>query len=261
MWDFPDFLDLPERSEKPRSRGLTHALDKGMPVDALESLLAQTSHLVDILKVGWGIAYIDPTAKQRIAACDAAGVTVCLGGTLLEIAAGQGKVAELHRWAGEIGVHAIEVSNGLECLDAEAKTALVRTLSADFTVLAETGAKDGHTPVVTENWLAEMAADLEAGASWVIAEGRESGTVGLYDEDGAVREDLVAAIADRLPLDRVIFEAPRKDQQAWFVQNLGPNTNLGNIATSDIIALETLRLGLRADTAAALALARPLALS
>lgn len=254
MGDRPDFLDLPERSQKPRDRGLTHALDKGLPVEALESRLGQTGHLVDILKVGWGIAYIDPTIRARVAVCDAAGVTVCLGGTLLEIAAAQGRVPELCRWAEEIGVHAIEVSNGLELLDGEAKTALVRSLSADFTVLAETGAKDGHTPVVTENWLTEMAADLDAGASRVIAEGRESGTVGLYDEDGAVREDLVAAIAERVPLDSVIFEAPRKDQQAWFVQHLGPNTSLGNIATSDVIALETLRLGLRADTAVALAL-------
>lgn len=251
MLDCPDFLDLPARTQKPRVTGLTHVLDKGLPVEALESLLGQTGHLIDVLKVGWGIAYIDPTAKQRVALCDAAGVTVSLGGTLLEIAAAQGRVVELCRWASGLGVHAMEVSNGLERLTAEAKTDLVRSLSSDFLVLAETGAKDGHAPVVAEAWLAEMAADLDAGARWVIAEGRESGTVGLYDANGEVREELVTAIAERLPLERVIFEAPRKDQQVWFVDHLGADTNVGNIATDEVIALETLRLGLRADTAAA----------
>lgn len=249
MWDCPDFLDLPARTQKPREYGLTHVLDKGMPVDALEALLAQTSHLVDVLKVGWGIAYVDPTAKQRVALCDAAGVAVSLGGTLLEIAAAQDRVAELRRWAADLGVHAVEVSNGLECLTPVAKTDLIRSLATDFVVLAETGAKDGHSPVVAASWLAEMEADLEAGARWVIAEGRESGTVGLYDADGTVREALVAAIAERIPLDRVIFEAPRKEQQVWFVEHMGADANLGNVPTAEIIALETLRLGLRADTA------------
>lgn len=249
MWDGPDFLDLPARSQKPRDRGLTHVLDKGLPVEALGYLLAQTSHIVDVLKVGWGVLYVDPSAKQRVAACDAAGVSVSLGGTLLEIAAAQGRVHELRRWAFDLGVHAVEVSNGLECLTQGQKTELVRSLSDDFIVLAETGAKDGHTPVVAETWLAEMEADLEAGARWVIAEGRESGTVGLYDQDGRVREPLVEAIAARVPLDRVIFEAPTKDQQVWFIYHLGPDTNLGNVPTAEIIALETLRLGLRADTA------------
>ena len=249
MWDCPDFLDLPLRPQKPRDSGLTHVLDKGLPVESLEHLLVQAGHLIDVLKVGWGIAYIDPTAKQRAARCDAAGVTVSLGGTLLEICAAQGKVDELRRWAVGLGVHAVEVSNGLEQLTTAAKTALIRSLTQDFVVLAETGAKDSHSPVVTDVWLAEMEADLEAGARWVIAEGRESGTVGLYDEHGMVRESLVEAIVDRLPVDRVIFEAPLKHQQVWFIEHLGPDVNLGNVATSEVIALETLRLGLRADTA------------
>lgn len=249
MWDGPDFLDLPGRAQKPRVGGLTHVLDKGLPVATLEALLAQTGHLVDVLKIGWGIAYVDPTAKQRVAVCDAAGVTVSLGGTLLEIAAAQDRIPELCRWAADLGVHAIEVSNGLKCLTSAAKTGLVRSLANEFVVLAETGAKHGHVPVVVESWLAEMEADLDAGARWVIAEGRESGTVGLYDEHGRVDEPLVEAIADRLPLDRVIFEAPQKDQQVWFIEHLGAHTNLGNVSTADVLPLETLRLGLRADTA------------
>ncbi len=250
MWHGPDFLELPEREAKPRCRGLTHVLDKGMTTAALEALLAQVGDYTDVLKIGWGISYIDPTIKERVALCNAAGVAVCLGGTLLEVCAGQGKVEQLRRWAREIGVDAVEVSDGLQRLTSTEKTALVRTLATDFTVLAETGAKDGHAPVLTDHWLAEMESDLAAGARWVIAEGRESGTVGLYHADGSVRAELVEAIAARLPIDKVIFEAPRKAQQTWFIRRFGAGVNLGNVPLDDVLPLETLRLGLRADTAA-----------
>lgn len=249
MWDCPDFLELPERDHKPRRRGLTHVLDKGVTTAALEALLAQAGDFVDVLKIGWGIAYVDPTVKDRVALCNAAGVTVSLGGTLLEVCVAQGRVDELRRWAAGIGIDAVEVSDGLQAMTSARKTQLVRSLSADFMVLAETGAKDGHAPVVTDHWLAEMEADLAAGASWVIAEGRESGTVGLYHDDGSVRAELVEAIAARLPVDRVIFEAPRKAQQTWFIHRFGAGVNLGNVALDDVLPLETLRLGLRADTA------------
>ena len=249
MRDRPDFLELPERDYKPRRRGLTHVLDKGTTTSALEAQLSQTGNLIDVLKIGWGIAYVDPTVKDRVALCNAAGVTVCLGGTLLEVCVAQGQVDNLRRWAAGIGVDAIEVSDGLQAMTPERKTELVRSLSADFIVLAETGAKDGHAPVVTEQWLAEMEADLAAGATWVIAEGRESGTVGLYHDDGSVRTELVEAIAARLPLDRVIFEAPRKAQQVAFIRRFGAGVNLGNVAPDEVLPLETLRLGLRADTA------------
>jgi phosphosulfolactate synthase len=249
VWDCPDFLELPERDQKPRRRGLSHVLDKGITTAALEALLAQAGDFMDVLKIGWGIAYIDPTVKERVALCNAAGVTVSLGGTLLEVCEAQGRIDELRRWAAGIGVSAVEVSDGLQAMTPARKTELVRSLATDFTVLAETGAKDGHAPVVTEQWLTEMEADLDAGASWVIAEGRESGTVGLYYDDGSVRTDLVDAIAARLPVDRVIFEAPRKSQQTWLIRRLGPGVNLGNVPLDEVLPLETLRLGLRADTA------------
>jgi phosphosulfolactate synthase len=249
VWNCPDFLELPDRDRKPRRRGLTHVLDKGMTTATLEAMLSQTDELVDVIKIGWGIAYVDPTAKERVALCTSSGVLVCLGGTLLEVCVAQGRVDDLRRWALDLGVTAIEVSNGLQAMSSACKTGLVRTLSADFTVLAETGAKDGHAPVVSEQWLSEMEADLAAGAGWVIAEGRESGTVGLYESDGSVRADLVEAIATRLPVDRVIFEAPRKAQQTWFIRRFGAGVNLGNVPLDEVLALETLRLGLRADTA------------
>jgi phosphosulfolactate synthase len=249
VWDSPNFLELPERDRKPRRRGLTHVLDKGMTTAALDALLAQAGDFVDVLKIGWGIAYVDPMVKERIALCNAAGVMVSLGGTLLEVCVAQGRVDELRRWAAGIGVGAVEVSDGLQTLTPARKTELVRSLATDFTVLAETGAKDSHVPVVTEQWQAEMEADLAAGASWVIAEGRESGTVGLYHDDGSVRAELVDAIATCLPVDRVIFEAPHKSQQAWLIRRLGAGVNLGNVPLDEVLPLETLRLGLRADTA------------
>lgn len=249
MWDCPSFLELPGREGKPRSQGLTHILDKGMTISALDALLTHTSHLIDVLKIGWGIAYIDKALKERVALCQSAGVISSLGGTLLEIAEARGRVEELAEWAQEVGIAAVEVSNGLRGISPARKAELVRRLSADFVVLAETGAKDGHVPVVVADWIDELEADLAAGARWVVVEGRESGTVGLYDTDGSLRKDLVEAIAALLPLDRVIFEAPRKAQQAWLVHRFGVNVNLGNIPPEEVIPLETLRLGLRADTA------------
>jgi phosphosulfolactate synthase len=245
----PLFLRLPSRAGKPRARGLTHVLDSGLTPAGTRDFLGQAGHLVDIVKVGWGIGYVDPTLEERARICADHDCPVCPGGTLLEVAAAQGRVSELRDWALKVGMTHIEVSNGLRALTASRKRSLIRQLAADFVVLAETGAKTGNYPPTPAAWAREMAADLDAGARWVIAEGRESGTVGLYHADHGVREDLVAAILDRIPRDRVIFEAPGKAQQAWFVGQLGADANIGNVAPADVLALETLRLGLRADTA------------
>jgi phosphosulfolactate synthase len=187
--------------------------------------------------------------KERVAVCRAAGVLVSLGGTLLEVAVAQDRLTELRRWAADIGVDALEVSNGLGALTPQRKAALIRELSDEFIVLAETGLKSRTVPVVADAWLAEMGADLAAGARWLIAEGRESGTVGLYETDGSVRAALVEAIVTHLPIERIIFEAPRTAQQSWLVRHLGADVNLGNVPFEEVLPLETLRLGLRADTA------------
>lgn len=249
MWDRPDFLRLPERVGKPRSIGITHALDKGTPTAVLDGILASTADLTDIVKVGWGVGYLDRSLKHRVAAYQRAGLLVSLGGTLLEIAVAQGELPALLRWAAGNGIDAVEVSDGLGWMPDGRQRALVAELSADFVVLAEVGVKDAATPVAAEEWAEEMNADLAAGATWVVAEGRESGTVGLYDPDGAVRTDLVEELVRAVPAERMIFEAPTKAQQAWFIRRFGADVNLGNIAVDDVLALETLRLGLRADTA------------
>jgi phosphosulfolactate synthase len=245
----PTFLKLPARSAKPRSRGITHVLDSGLTPEGTRAFLAQAGHLVDIVKVGWGIGYVDPTMPDRVGLCAGHGCPVSLGGTLLEVAALQERVGELRDWALSLGITHIEVSNGLRGLTDSRKHALVRELAAHFVVLAETGAKEGNHPPTPAEWASEMARDLDAGAAWVIAEGRESGTVGLYHADQGVREDVVSAILASIPPEKVIFEAPGKGQQAWFVQQFGADVNLGNIAPASVLPLETLRLGLRADTA------------
>jgi phosphosulfolactate synthase len=224
-------------------------LDKGLSVEATDALLEHAGELVDVVKVGWGIGYVDRHLAQRVARYRAAGVLVSLGGTLLEVAARQGRVEQLRDWALEIGLSAVEVSNGLGLLSAVEKTRLVAALSADFVVAAEVGSKDATRAVVATDWVSEMQNDLGAGATWVIAEGRESGTVGLYQSDGEVRNDLVGRLVEAVPVDRIIFEAPTKAQQTWFIRRLGADVNLGNIPPDELLALETLRLGLRADTA------------
>ena len=183
MAECPTFLRLPARPAKPRSRGLTHVLDSGLTPAGTRGFLGQAGHLVDIVKVGWGIGYVNPTLEERVRICADHDCPVSLGGTLLEVAAGQDRVGELRDWALKVGMTHIEVSNGLRALPAWRKQALVSELAADFVVLAETGAKTGNYPPTPAEWAAEMAADLDAGASWVIAEGRESGTVGLYHAD------------------------------------------------------------------------------
>lgn len=245
----PGFLDLPARPPKPRPRGITHVLDKGLTLSATQGLLEQVADLIDIVKIGWGIGYVDRLLTQRVAAYVGAGVPVCLGGTLTEIVALQDKVAPFRDWALSVGITHLEVSNGLQALTADRKTWLVKELSADFVVLAETGAKDGSYPTSPQEWTDEMTRDLDAGATYVVAEGRESGTVGLYAADQGVHEEIVTAIIDAVPVDLVIFEAPAKAQQTWFIDVVGPEVNLGNIEPASVLPLETLRLGLRADTA------------
>ncbi|MPZ67583.1 MAG: phosphohydrolase [Pseudonocardiaceae bacterium] len=244
----PGFLTLPERLAKPRSSGFTHVLDKGLSLVGLESLLQTAGASIDFLKLGWGTAYVSDGVKAKVALCRDAGVNLCLGGTLLEICVQQDRVAEYTRWLRRLGITHVEVSDGALGMPVEQKWKLIRQLSQEFRVLSEVGSKNPTHSVVASAWVTEMTEDLAAGASMLVAEGRESGTVGLYLPSGEVRGELVDAVLATLPAELIIFEAPRKDQQAWFIRRLGPDANLGNIAAEEVVALETLRLGLRSDT-------------
>jgi phosphosulfolactate synthase len=242
------FLATPPREDKPRRSGVTHALDAAMPPDLLAAYLASAGPFLDIVKLGWGLGYTDPQLRRRAELCRQHAVILSAGGTLLEITAHQHKLPEFVAWAAGHGIGAVEVSNGLGLLDAGQKRDIIAGLARKFIVLAETGSKDERVVADPDAWTREMASDLAAGATWVIAEGRESGTAGLYHPNGAIRNVLLDAILDRIGPDRVIFEAPRKSQQAWLIRRIGPAANLGNIRVEDAMAVETLRLGLRADT-------------
>lgn len=244
----PEFLDLPSRQGKPRTSGLTHVLDKGSSAAQAAAVLAGATPYIDVWKLGWGTAYLDRTLSAKLELIAASQITACLGGTLLEIAWAQGKAAECLAWARDAGFPAVEVSRGVATMTIGEKRALIRAAAESFVVYAEVGRKDPGDQLTHEQWTSEVASDLDAGARRVIAEGRESGTVGLYGADGSVRPDVVAAIVRPGGPDVILFEAPRTSQQGWFIREFGPDVNLANIAMSDALGLETLRRGLRADT-------------
>jgi phosphosulfolactate synthase len=252
----PSFLSLPPRPAKPRRAGLTHVLDRGLTVPATVEALAAVGEHIDVWKFGWGTAYVDSGLDRKLAALRAHDVASCLGGTLLEIAWSQGRAEECLAWAERCGFEAVEVSRGVAVMPLDAKRELIKSAAETFVVLAETGVKDAHVVMSPRQWEDEISEDLAAGATWVITEGRESGTVGIYDGSGVPKPDIIDAAVDAAGIERVLFEAPRKDQQAWLINRFGPQVNLGNIAPDEVLPLTTLRLGLRADTAS-LSLGRP----
>lgn len=244
----PVFLDLPTRTAKPRRSGITHVLDAGMPLREAADLLDMCGTYVDVWKFGWGVAYLDPSLDAKLELLAAHRVLASPGGTLLEIAWAQGRSGEFLRWARGCGFPCVEVSAGTVQMDAAAKQCLIAEAAEHFIVLAEVGAKDPAVRLTPAEWAAGVTRDLEAGATWVLAEGRASGTVGIYSGSGSVREDVVAAMVSAAGIDSLVFEAPREDQQAWFVRRFGPDVNLANIRPGEALGLETLRLALRADT-------------
>ncbi len=243
-----DFLDLPARATKPRGTGITHVLDRGIPLAQSADLLTMAGSYVDVWKLGWGISYLDPNLAAKLELLARHRVLASPGGTLLEIAWAQGRVPEFLGWARDCGFPCVEVSAGTVAMDAAAKQELIAEAARHFIVLAEVGPKDPGARLAPAHWAKAVSRDLEAGATWVLAEGRASGTVGIYDRDGAVREDVIAALVSVAGPDPLVFEAPREDQQAWFVRRFGPDVNLANVHPADALGLETLRLSLRADT-------------
>jgi len=246
----PSFLSLPPRPDKPRTAGLTHVLDKGLTPGATSALLDIVGEQVDVWKFGWGVAYVDPGLPRKIAYLREHEVASCLGGTLLEIAWSQGKAQECLGWAERTGFAMVEVSRGVVPMSLDDKRELIKVAAESFVVLAETGIKDERVNLPIEQWREEIAQDIAAGATWVITEGRESGTVGIYDRSGRPQLDIIEAAVHAAGVGRVLFEAPRKDQQAWLINRYGPDVNLANIPPEEVLPLTTLRLGLRADTAA-----------
>jgi phosphosulfolactate synthase len=246
----PGFLKLPARTVKPRETGLLHVLDDGMSLAEARQHLDSGGPVIDIWKFGWGTAYIDQDLTEKLALLARHGVRACTGGTLLEIAWQQGAITAFLDWAQDVGFPHVEVSCGTVDMTRRQKSELIRASARRFTVLAEIGRKEASAPVSPRQWAADAAADLSAGAVRVIAEGRESGTVGLYKSDGSVRAGVAEAVVAAVGLDYVLFEAPQRAQQSWLIRRYGANVNLGNVRPAAALAVEALRLGLRSDTAA-----------
>jgi phosphosulfolactate synthase len=242
------FLDLPERSAKPRETGLTHVLDRGLSLAEVDGLVEVAGDAVDFVKLGWGTALATGNLEAKLERYKAHDIPVVCGGTLTELAIAQGKVDEMVAWLKGLGLAHVEISDGTIELEHDRKLALIERLAGDFTVFSEVGSKDAERIMAPYKWVEQITSELEAGAWKVIAEARESGTVGLYRHDGEVRMGLVDEIAHGVDQTRLLFEAPQKEQQVWFLKRFGPNVNLGNIPPADVLSLETLRLGLRSDT-------------
>jgi len=244
-----DLLELPSRSPKPREVGITHVLDRGLSLQEVDDLIEVTGGAVDIVKLGWGTAVVSENLEPKVARYQEHGIPVVLGGTLTELAIAQGRLERLLELLRSLGLRQIEISDGTITLAHDAKLELIRRLADEFTVLSEVGSKDDTRIMAPYRWVEQIQSELEAGAWKVIAEARESGTSGIFRHDGEVRMGLIDEIVHGAPADRLIFEAPRKDQQVWFVRRFGPEVNLGNVIPEDVLSLETIRLGLRADTA------------
>ncbi len=211
-------------------------------------MLEVAGSYVDVVKLGWGTALVTANLRQKLELYAAHGIPVVLGGTLTEIAIRQGRVDGLIAWLRELGLHHVEVSDGTISLEPSQKRALITRLASEFTVFSEVGSKDAAFIMAPYVWVEQIEGDLEAGAFKVITEARESGTAGIFRADGEVRSGLIDEIAHAVDAERLIFEAPLKEQQVWFLRFFGMECNLGNIPPGDVISLETLRLGLRSET-------------
>ena len=223
-------------------------IDKGLGPRGWEDVLEMGSSFIDIVKLGWGTAYVTQNLVRKLEVLHAAGKPVVIGGTFLEAVIAQDKVDEYKAWLNELGITHVEVSDGVIDLPRERKLELIAELARDFTVLSEVGSKDSTVEFAADDWTTWIKEELAAGAWKVITEGREGGTAGIYSPTGEMRTGLLDEIASEVPISDLIFEAPTKSSQTWFIKTFGPSVNLGNIPPDEVIALETLRLGLRGDT-------------
>lgn len=244
-----EFLEVPLRPKKPRQSGLTVVIDSGAGYYALDDLLSSAAFTVDFVKFGWGSALVTECLNKKIALLREYGVDFWFGGTLFEIAFAQQRFEAFCDWAEEKGARHFEVSCGKLAIAGEEKAQIIRRLAGRFVVLSEVGSKDSSHETPPYKWIEEIKRELDAGSWKIIAEGRESGRAGIYRDTGDVRQGLITEIVDAgISVENLIFEAPNTVQQLWFLQQFGSNINLGNIRMQDAIGLETLRLGLRADT-------------
>lgn len=239
---------LPERSEKPRESGLTMMMDKGLSVGEVRNFTDMNAPLTDLVKLGFGTSVVSRNVEEKIRIYEQADIRVYLGGTLFEAFAIRGMFNEYVDLVKRLGLKTVEVSDGSMYMHHSEKLDYISRLAKDFTVLSEVGSKQKGVEIPDSVWVEMMKSELQAGAWKVIGEARESGTTGIYHQDGSANVELINLIHSKLKDSDVLWEAPTGKQQAWFIKLIGPNVNLGNIASNDVIPCECLRLGLRGDT-------------
>lgn len=239
---------LPERPVKPRNSGITMVMDKGLSIREAEDFMSVGSEYTDLVKLGFGTSLITPGFEKKIQIYKQAGAAPYFGGTLFEAFIVRNMFKEFVDFLDRNEIDLVEVSDGSYDIDHNQKLEYISKLAKRGTVISEVGSKKKDVIYSPEQWVAMMKSELNAGSVKVIAEARESGTTGIYNEDGSINNEIINGISEHVKLENVIWEAPLKSQQAWFIKHFGANVNLGNIAPYEIIPLETLRLGLRGDT-------------
>jgi phosphosulfolactate synthase len=243
-----ELKQLPQRTQKPRNAGITMMMDKGLSVREVEDLLSTSLGHIDLVKLGFGTSYVTANLDKKIAAYQSAGLPVYFGGTLFEAFIVRNQLDDYIKTLKRYNLKHVEVSDGSITLNHDKKCEYIKRLTQEFTVLSEVGSKDAEKIIPPYKWIELMQKEIEAGVWKVIAEAREAGNVGIFRGSGEVREGLVQEILTKIPEETIIWEAPQKAQQVYFIKLIGPNVNLGNIAPNEMIPLETLRLGLRGDT-------------
>lgn len=239
---------IPERNKKPRKNGMTMVMDKGLSTEEVKNFMS-VSHLhVDIVKLGFGTAFVTPNLKEKIQIYQSFNIPVYFGGTLFEAFLIRNQLDDFINMCKDFKIDYIEVSDGSITIPHAEKCGYIEKLTRVATVLSEVGSKDAAHIIPPYKWIELMKAELKAGSTYVIAEAREAGNVGIYRGSGEVREGLVQEILTQISEEKIIWEAPQKDQQLYFLELLGCNVNLGNIAPSEVIALEAMRIGLRSDS-------------
>ncbi len=239
---------IPERTSKPRESGLTMMMDKGLGIREVESFVESSSDFTDLVKFGFGTALITKNLPDKIKLYTDAGIEPYFGGTLFEMFAVRNKLDDYKRFVDKFNINTIEISDGSMKIDPDEKVRMIRDFVSHKRVLSEVGTKIKGKEISNEDWVSHMRAELDAGAWKVIAEARESGTIGIYNSDGSANKALIDDIMKEISVNDVLWEAPIKNQQVMFIQLVGANVNLGNIASNEVVALEALRIGMRGDT-------------
>lgn len=243
-----DLSHIPARTAKPRTSGLTMVMDKGISLRHAQDFVESYSDYVDFVKLGFGTSVMSKNVKEKIKVYKDAGIKTYLGGTLFEAFVARGKFDEYQKFIDDYGLDTAEVSDGSINMEHDSKCEYISKLAKNFTVLSEVGSKEEGIIIHPAKWVSMMKAELEAGSFKVIAEARESGTVGIFHKNGSAHSMLVTRITSKIKVEDIIWETPQKSQQVYFINLFGANVNVGNIGVDDVIPLETLRIGLRGDT-------------